>query len=104
MPRLWYHNRGIFGIDRGIFDTQPRTSTEAHLILNRGKIVLKIADFTNKKIGVYRFKACMTRFQARTAISEYFSFSVYDMSPALSANKRGFGFERGGLGRRDESQ
>ena len=48
-------NRGIFGIDRGIFDTQPRTSTEAYLILNRGIIVLKIAEFTIMKIGVYRF-------------------------------------------------
>ena len=48
-------NRGIFGIDRGILNTQPRTSTEAYLILNRGILVLKIADFTIKKIGVYRF-------------------------------------------------
>ena len=48
-------DRGIFGTDRVIFDTQPRTSTEAYLILNRGILVLKIADFTIKKIGVYRF-------------------------------------------------
>ena len=40
-------NRGIFGIDRGIFDTQPRTSTEAYLILNRGilVIVLNFSEF-----------------------------------------------------------
>ena len=65
-------NRGIFGIDRGIFDTEPRTSTEAYLILIRGIIVSKIVEFTIKTIGVYRFKACMTRFQARTAIRVFF--------------------------------
>ena len=43
------------GPNRGIFDTQPRTSTEAYLILNQGIIILKIANFTIKTIGVYRF-------------------------------------------------